>query len=320
MDKRPFLSLFLQIARVFADDTLDNSTFFERIDYTVVPYFGDENSSSVTWDELDVENETEPEQGNWIVSWQGSNKTRRYFRTVPDWLKTFLWRSNKYSTRSLSSLYFGCRHELTPTRNLRGTENGSSMVDVLVCKSKKVDKAAKNETVRFESFSDLIEYLNVEPADDNVFSLSSEIWRDIKASYKSSSSFIGNMTEEDSVNGVVDGVESLLGDVTSLFRYEEKTNKNVNNSRKIKDPDKKKNKDSKKKNDFFSHRLNFFGQKKRKDKDIKKMKDRKKDKQRKKEKKNCLMKDMKKNTPYEKHLNTVRDTKKNQMRKRRNPR
>ena len=149
-------------------------------------------------------------------------------------------------------------------------ENGTSMVDVLVCKSKEVDKAAKNETVRFESFSDLIQYLSVEPADDNVFSLSAEIWRDIKAGYKSSSSFIGNMTEEDSVNGVVDGVESLLGDVTSLFRYEEKTDKNMNNSRKIKDSDKKKKKDRKKKNDFFPHGLNFFGQKKRKDKDMKK--------------------------------------------------
>ena len=159
----------------------------------------------------------------------------------------------------------------------------------------------------------------MDPADDNVFSLSAEIWRDIKAGYESSSSFIGNMTEEDSVNGVVDGVESLLGDVTSLFRYEEKTDKNMNNSRKIKDPDKKKKKDSKKKNDFFSHRLNFFGPKKRKDKDIKKMKDGKKDKQRKKEKKNSLMEDMNKNTPHEKHLNTVRDTKKNPDEKAKKP-
>ena len=151
VDTRPFLSLFLQIARLFADDTLDNSTFFEGIDYTVVPYLGNDNSSSVTWDVFDYENGTEPEQGNWIVSWQGANKTRRYFGTLSDWLKTFLRRSNKYSTRSLSNLFFGCRHELTPTRNLTGTGNGTSMVDVLVCKSKKVDKAAKNETVRFES-------------------------------------------------------------------------------------------------------------------------------------------------------------------------
>ena len=60
--------MFLQIALVFADDTLDNSTFFEGIDYTVIPYFGNENSSFVTWEEFDVENGTEPEQGNWILS------------------------------------------------------------------------------------------------------------------------------------------------------------------------------------------------------------------------------------------------------------
>ena len=125
-----------------------------------------------------------------------------------------------------------------------------------------MDKAAKNETVRFESFSDFIEYLDAEPAGDNLFSMSAEIWRDVRSDYKTLSSFIGNVSEEDSVNGVVDSVESLLGDVTSPFRYEEKTDKNMNNSRKIKDPDKKKKKDRKKKNDFFPHGLNFFGQKK----------------------------------------------------------
>ena len=53
--------VFLQVALVFADDTLDNSTFFEGIDYTVIPYFGNENSSFVTWEEFDVGNGTEPE-------------------------------------------------------------------------------------------------------------------------------------------------------------------------------------------------------------------------------------------------------------------
>ena len=118
------------------------------------------------------------------------------------------------------------------------------MVDVLVCKSKKVDKAAKNETVRFESFSDLIEYLNVEPAEDNVFSLSAEIWRDVRSGYKTLSSFIGNVSEEDSVNGVVDGVASL-GDGSRLLENENEMNKHIKKAGKIKDVIKK-NKDKNK--------------------------------------------------------------------------